>query len=236
MHRREGAIKEQGGLCMTKVQRELLQLLASRLFCEKVIISASEGIKDEAKKQGVLGLVDSCAYENIYYNAKVIHAHGCLYNILENIPYVIIKGYASAYYYREPYLRSMGDVDFLIHPEDMSKVDAILRQNGFVFNHETELHKCYEKNGIVFEAHKTVNGIPQTYRHEKEFVCSIFDTSRTISCQSGNMIIPDDYHEGLICLFHIVEHLISTGIGVRHLCDWACYISHIDNLDELLGK
>ena len=49
--------------------------------------------------------------------------HGELHELMtaNDIHYVAMKGLASAMYYPEPSLRSMGDVDFLVYTEDLDR-------------------------------------------------------------------------------------------------------------------
>ena len=47
------------------------------------------------------------------------------------IPYVVLKGSASARYYPEPLDRQMGDVDFLVKREDMERAGRLLEEAGF---------------------------------------------------------------------------------------------------------
>ena len=46
--------------------------------------------------------------------------------IANNMPYVAMKGLASAMYYPDPSLRSMGDVDFLVTKENVSHAGKLL--------------------------------------------------------------------------------------------------------------
>ena len=48
------------------------------------------------------------------------------------------------------------------------------------------------------------------------------------SAERGNVseveyMVPTAFHHGLVMLLHVAGHLINTGIGLRHLCDWAVF-------------
>ena len=218
---------------MNNKQKTLLELLAHYLFNHKIDVGLTEEIEEEAKVQGVQGLVNSHAYNVIGRSIQSFYAHAQLDRLLEGIPHVILKGCASAYYYPNPYLRSMGDVDFLVYPEDVEKVKKIFMCNGFVLDHETSLHKCYLRQGIIYEMHISINGIPAAYRHKEQLLHDVIQKAQVKQTQFGKMVVPDDYHAGLVCLFHIVEHLTTTGIGIRHLCDWACFINYFGAQGEM---
>ena len=54
-------------------------------------------------------------------------------------------------------------------------------------------------------------------------------TAQTVETQHGQIIIPDDFHHGLIMLLHVAGHIINDGgVGLRHLCDWAVYADKVD--------
>ena len=80
------------------------------------------------------------------------------------MPYVAIKGLASAKYYPEPNLRSMGDVDFLVAKENVSQAGKLLESIGFAVNHGEEddgIHIAYPRPPMsIWELHHSVNGIP----------------------------------------------------------------------------
>jgi hypothetical protein len=44
--------------------------------------------------------------------------------------------------------------------------------------------------------------------------------------------MPDDFHHGIILLVHTAVHLTNTGIGLRHLCDWAVFVNSVNNFEQ----
>ena len=79
----------------------------------------------------------------------------------DSIPYVILKGCASAAYYPEPFLRQLGDVDFLIAPEDVGRADKLLRENGFTYKESSNTdERIYSRGKSVWELHVAANGTP----------------------------------------------------------------------------
>lgn len=92
--------------------------------------------------------------------------HGELHELMtaNNMPYVAMKGLASAMYYPEPNLRSMGDVDFLVYPEDLKKAGKLLESARFTIDHgeeEESKHIAYHRPPMsVWEMHRNVNGMP----------------------------------------------------------------------------
>ena len=45
------------------------------------------------------------------------------------------------------------------------------------------------------------------------------------TASEGEYMVPTAFHHGLVMLLHVAGHLINTGIGLRHLCDWAVFVA-----------
>jgi hypothetical protein len=65
----------------------------------------------------------------------------------EGFDLVLLKGCAtSVRYYPEPHLRTMGDVDLLVAPDEWRQVEALMRANGFVDTTATHPPAWYEQH------------------------------------------------------------------------------------------
>lgn len=151
--------------------------------------------------------------------------------IANQMPYAVIKGIASAMYYPEPSLRSMGDVDFLVAKDNVSKAGELLESIGFVIDHGEEddgKHIAYTRPPMsIWELHRMVNGIPENATGEKirEEMTTAIHTAQTKEIDGVTCCVPDKLHHGLILLLHTASHLTSEGVGLRHLCDWVVFVS-----------
>jgi hypothetical protein len=148
------------------------------------------------------------------------------------IPYVILKGVASASYYPEPELRTMGDVDFFIYEGSLDKAGVVLEAAGFVRTEDKEhdAHIAYHRvPDSIWEMHWQLAGIPQGDSGEKvhKVMENLIDTSRL----EESVMLPDDFHHGIIMLVHTALHMTNTGIGLRHLCDWAVFVNRMDDFE-----
>jgi len=56
-------------------------------------------------------------------------------------------------------------------------------------------------------------------------MASVIDDAR----ESDGVMVPSHFHHGLILLLHTAEHMINTGVGLRHLCDWAVFYSRFSD-------
>lgn len=142
------------------------------------------------------------------------------------IPYVILKGSASARYYPEPLDRQMGDVDFLVKKESMDRAGRILEEAGFrPWNEKHICHVVYRKDSVHLEMHFEPAGVPYGAAGEQVHDClaDIMDCAQVFPWEKGFLCVPADFHHGLILLLHTSHHLLGEGIGLRHLCDWAVF-------------
>lgn len=151
------------------------------------------------------------------------------------MPYVAMKGLASAMYYPEPNLRSMGDVDFLVAKNSVAQAGKLLESVGFAVDHGEDddgIHIAYTRPPMsIWELHHSVNGIPNNDVGEqiKSEMDKTISTAETVEVDGATCRLPDKLHHGLIMLLHTASHLTSEGVGLRHLCDWVVFASALSD-------
>lgn len=172
-----------------------------------------------------------------------LNSHCSICNLLNNngIKTVVIKGYASSLYYADPLLRNSGDVDILVRPEDFVKVESLLLTNGYDKCKNADKHRfhcAYSKGRNIFEIHFQIPGVPKDDVKISKIMSSVFDDSLVVSTQQGVIPVPSILHHGIILLLHMLSHLTSTGVGIRHLCDWLFFEESIsdDNFITILKQ
>ena len=225
---------------MNSTQELLLQCVSQALFGIPDSTSLPEVVLEEAKVQTVSSLISN-DYQVLAANIRCIAAHAELTKILKDIPFTTIKGYSSAFYYPIPEKRAMGDVDFIVAPDHYQEaVERLLQYGWSRVKHDSDLHETFRKSNITFELHWEINGTPNgvggirtenvsAEKKVKELLASLIDTSITVETQQGPIVIPDEFHHGLIMLLHVAGHMMNFGgVGLRHICDWAVYVNRID--------
>ena len=166
----------------------------------------------------------------IHVNKEHIRLHKIMTEA--GIPYVILKGAASAAYYPDPLMRVMGDVDFLVNECDVEKTCVALEKNGFTRNpKEHEKHIVYFDDAGNFELHTTPAGVPKGAEGDnvRKLLKDIIRDSRPRETAFGTIVVPSDFHHGLVILLHTCCHFTSEGIGLRQLCDWAVFVSRFSD-------
>ncbi len=180
----------------------------------------------QSEREFLKNRLQSYFLKNIAVGSEHSHLHKLLTQA--EIPYVIIKGMASSSYYPDELMRLMGDVDFLVKKEDMTKVDCILVDDGYtVRKKENSHHVTYDKGGQRIEMHFLPPGIPEGGAGERlvGFFDDITQKSSLKETAFGKLSVPSPYHHGLVLLLHTVHHMTGDGLGLRHLCDWSVFAS-----------
>ncbi len=164
-------------------------------------------------------------------NVKTNAAQTELIKLLKSsrYPYIILKGEASASYYKHPENRALGDVDFLIDPAKKEEIADLLRGEGY--ESYFEAHSChivFKKADAHLEMHFEAAGIPNGEAGEKirRFLADAHLRSSTRNIGSGEFSAPEDLYHGVILLLHTQHHLLYEGIGLRHLSDLAAFVEN----------
>lgn len=230
---------------MNQIQVQLLNLLSNALFNshKPVYPTDTNALLTEASAQAVLPLIalDTVSTAKTQINAiltknlTVIYEHTELHELLtsNNISYVILKGCASASYYDDAVLRTMGDVDFLVNQQDLSRAGDLLESIDFertAGDDSAGIHIAYHRDASTWELHRSVNGIPAGICGDfvKSYLSDIINTAVDCETSCGTIRIPDPFHHCLILLLHTASHLTSEGVGLRHLCDWAVFANKVN--------
>lgn len=158
------------------------------------------------------------------------------------IAYVVFKGLAVARYYPEPFVRTMGDVDFYVPQCDFLRaVEVIERGLHVVMDKEdVDKHYSFDWQGIRFEMHYQIETFG-SHRHQHRFDRMIDEAmaehtdSFTVCDSDGNetevSVLPPT--EDLIVVFkHWFNHLLVEGVGLRQTLDLAVLLNaYRDKID-----
>lgn len=164
-------------------------------------------------------------------NMRVHAQHTDLHSLMtgHKIPYVTLKGAASARYYPDPQSRGMGDVDFYVGEGDYDRAMEVCRDAGFEASGLDHIcHVVLRKGRVHMEMHRMPAGVPDGQVGEivKAYLSTLQEDAILVQNPQVTCWCPSDFHHGLIMLLHMQHHMLAEGIGLRHLCDWAVFVNH----------
>ena len=161
----------------------------------------------------------------------------------EGIPSILLKGQGIAQYYPNPESRMCGDIDIYVGMENFDKACAILKREGatdLTNQEEHEFHIALDLDGSTIEVHKKSDAISNKKLNEslQEWNIRYLDTkladgSLPVWDNEGTAInLPDPTYNAFYIIHHAVRHMLSEGIGLRHVCDWMIFLyTHYDQID-----
>lgn len=159
-----------------------------------------------------------------------------------NIGYFVLKGFCAASYYYKPELRECGDVDFFVNRSDFELADSCLKNSGFSLETSKEdlHHWSYFSNGVEAEMHYRIWDLPNNEcgNFLKNYFDNTIENTKTYSIDNYRFNGPKPVSHAVILLLHIINHMQKGGIGLRHICDFAAFLSSSDfkdNYEEIIN-
>lgn len=137
-----------------------------------------------------------------------------------------LKGIRTKQLYPSTELRSMGDLDILYKPEQTKELKEAMNALGFSCNGEAAKHDHYEKDGMIVEMHKTLlSAQSRAFR----YFLGVWDRAQP---REGRQFVYDMKLEDhyLFTLYHLIEHFIRGGIGIRMVLD-IYILSQVPDMD-----
>lgn len=145
----------------------------------------------------------------------------------KGITHLLFKGYIVKDYYPIPELRTFGDIDFLIHPEDRQICDELMLQQGFVKKTDWEPVYSYKRGAEYYEIHTDVMEVDVSDKADyKDYFHHIWEHAHLTNSYTWEL--SPEFHF-LYLLTHIAKHICGSGAGIRMYMDIAVFIKHYGN-------
>jgi hypothetical protein len=159
--------------------------------------------------------------QHIYQASKILDIMSSA-----GIPVIVLKGLVLRDLYPEPELRTMGDADILIHKEDMEKVTALLEKMGYHDDGCSAKHIHFShENYPVIEVHWTLVD-SSIFKRAEWFDKAAWENAVPYTiCATPTLALSRENELLHVCL-HMAGHLMSSGFGLRQLCDLVLLIGH----------
>ncbi len=151
------------------------------------------------------------------------------------LPCVILKGSSSAMHYPKPELRTSGDIDLLLSPTHIDRAQELLLAQGYALSHNedgTGSHRALRRGPFILELHYAPSGLPQTPTGDALRAYFLGAEGAPLIRDSLPILPPEK--RAVLLLAHKLEHVTTSGLGLRHLCDWAAFVAR--ELDEDLWR
>lgn len=154
-----------------------------------------------------------------------------LEKLAENgIDHIVMKGYVLKDYYPVPELRTFGDIDILIRPEDRQKCHELMLALGYPVKTDWEPVYSYKRPNEFYEIHTRLMEVDVS---EKADYQAYFRDPWQYTVPDGEhrYQLRPEYHF-LYLLVHLAKHIKGGGAGVRLYLDVAVFVRHFrDSLD-----
>lgn len=161
------------------------------------------------------------------------------------LPSVLLKGQGLAHNYRLPESRMCGDIDLYVGMENFENACNTIASLSPIPQEEdltgSEMHIHLELDGVTIEAHRKTTSSAnkkqdkfiETWTREQLDAHFSDSTLPTILFDQTPVCIPSETYNAVFILHHAVRHLVTEGIGLRQICDWAMFLDkHHDKINE----
>ena len=207
---------------MDSMQSEFIRILRDYLHGERAGYTITPQLLEYAATQETEGIFylqtgDQSLYKSFAYAAYIYRmrteAVQDLSGKLKNIPHFYVKGLQLSAWYPDPPLRTMGDMDLIIRPEDRAQVMDILSGAGFRIIHEFSSETTVMRDRLEIEVHTSLIHSSIGDKAAGDFFSDCWE-------HVTDHRLDPDYHF-LFILQHLKGHMLSEGVGFRHFMDVA---------------
>lgn len=146
----------------------------------------------------------------------------CVCSLLSRngIDHVLLKGAVVRNYYPVPELRTFGDIDLIIRPQDRRKSHELMLAEGFEVVTDWEPTYAYKKSISEVELHTELLDTDLSGRANSRAFFRNTMWNHVIQTGPHEYRFTPDYHF-LFLLTHIAKHISGSGAGIRMFLDLA---------------
>ena len=155
----------------------------------------------------------------------------------EGLRMLLLKGLGLSRDYPLPEHRECGDIDIYLYGES-DKGDRILHEIGAHPYFDVPKHSEYVWDGVLIENHRTILNVRRnrTERELNAVLVRLLEKEGAHGLAPG-IQAPRATFNAIFLIRHAAVHFQKEGIVLRHLCDWACFLTrHWDEIDHALFR
>jgi hypothetical protein len=138
-----------------------------------------------------------------------------------NVPILILKGLYFRYLYKEPELRTMGDIDLLTKPHSLNDAINVIQSFGYIQSskedpkHLSFIHPQYMPIELHFSLFtESIRKVATDFNNE------IWNSTTYYKTDEITFMIPSDSDQLIYCCIHMTNHFGKGGFGLRQLSDF----------------
>lgn len=142
---------------------------------------------------------------------------------------LVLKGRAIGSYYPFPFLRECGDFDCYLFG-DFEQGNLVAEKSGMKVNRDYYKDSAIYYNGLLIENHKFISQV-RGWHCRVEFEKRLRALAETNGSYEfmPNLLRGSAQFNALHLIYHAFTHFMTESIGIRHLCDWCCFIDSEQN-------
>ena len=143
------------------------------------------------------------------------------------IDHMLFKGWVVRNYYPVEELRSYGDIDILIKPEDRDKCHELMLSEGFSVKTDWEPVYGYLKGAEFYELHTEIIEVDVSDKADyRVYFNTAWEHAENVGSHSFE---PTPEFHFMYLLTHIAKHIRGAGAGIRMYLDLAAFIKCFGN-------
>ena len=158
-------------------------------------------------------LLTDAYHTAIFQDAQFVHLKNTLGEKLTaaGVAHIFLKGASLKKDYPEPALRTMCDLDILVHTEDYPKLDKIASEMGAEAEDGDGNHHSFRFPGnLMVEFH------PNLVHHDSP-VSKAINPGWQYAAEGRSDLTPEGFYLHTLC--HLADHFVAGGAGVRFVTD-----------------
>ena len=149
-----------------------------------------------------------------------------------NINHVYFKGSVLSKIYDDPAIRTRGDIDLYVNPNELDKAKDLLIQNGFEYEFDDSMHHIgFKKYDIETELHFNMLDL-DAHKSWLKLLSNPFELCDNVD--KSLYEYKPTYHL-IYCIMHFSDHL-RYGAGLRYLLDYYYMFKKTEIDMDLLHK
>ena len=208
--------EEYDGVMQWARQHAVEALIGETLIRNNVTLSRERAAR-------LMGVIKMTERENIRKNLQLTEITEYLKQW--NIGYHVVKGQVLGTYYPSPLMRRSGDIDIFVPTDYPNAVRQLTQIEGMTCckGNEKGKHQVMVRGGVVLELHRNLLllATPRHRRAWQSFVSAMLQDETYVvinGCQVRTLPL---YGHLVYVFMHLYFHLITSGVGLRQLCDLA---------------